>query len=168
MEWELHESVGNISKYQTKTLTCNSRFAVAEQVCAWHAPPAPVPPAALPEWEFTCGGSIQCSHTLQRFVFIGNELKDTEVSCLRDGFLHLALNAVVAIVRPCGVGVPGPPGYGDIGGGGAIGLIMSDGSRGFPFTRMKPPGAAAAVKPLAEGIILRERRKGTAVYYTIL
>ena len=64
MEWELHESVGNISKYQTKTLTCNSRFAVAEQVCAWHAPPAPVPPAALPEWEFTCGGSIQCSHTL--------------------------------------------------------------------------------------------------------
>ena len=100
--------------------------------------------------------------SVQRFVFIGNELKDTEVlfSCPRDGFLHLALNAVVAIVRPCGVGVPGPPGYGDIGGGGAIGLIMSDGSRGFPFTRMKPPGAAAAVKPLAEGIILRERRKG--------
>ena len=68
---------------------------------------------------------------------------------------HWALSTF-AMDRPCGVGVPGPPGYGDIGGGGAIGLMMSDGSRGFPFTRMKPPGAAAAVKPLAEGIILQE------------
>ena len=41
--------------------------------------------------------------------------------------------------------------------GGAIGLMMSDGSSGFPFTRMKPPGAAAAVNPLAEGMILQER-----------
>ena len=101
--------------------------------------------------------NVLIHYCAQRFVFIGNDLKDTDVlfSCPRDGFLHLALNAVVVIVRPCGVGVPGPPGYGDIGGG-AIGLMMSDGSivRGLPFTRMNPPGAAAAVKPLAEGIIL--------------
>ena len=45
--------------------------------------------------------------------------------------------------------------------GGAIGLMMSDGSSGFPFTRMNPPGAAAAVNPLADGIILdAEREEG--------
>ena len=38
--------------------------------------------------------------------------------------------------------------------GGAIGLMMSDGSSGFPFTRMNPPGAVAAVNPVADGIIL--------------
>ena len=42
--------------------------------------------------------------------------------------------------------------------GGAIGLMMSDGSSGFPFTRMNPPGAAAAVNPLADGIILDGER----------
>ena len=51
-------------------VTCNSRFAVAEQVCAWQAPlPPPAPPAALPEWELTCGGgSVQRSSTL--FIFV--------------------------------------------------------------------------------------------------
>ena len=50
-------------------VTCNSRFAVAEQVCAWQAPlPPPAPPAALPEWELTCGGSVQRSITL--FIFV--------------------------------------------------------------------------------------------------
>ena len=43
--------------------------------------------------------------------------------------------------------------------GGAIGLMMSDGSSGFPFTRMNPPGAAAAVNPLADGIILDGERE---------
>ena len=42
--------------------------------------------------------------------------------------------------------------------GGAIGLMMSDGSSGFPFTRMNPPGAAAAVNPLDDGIILDGQR----------
>ena len=50
-------------------LTCNSRFAVAEQVCAWQAPLAPpAPPAALPEWELTCGGSIQRSSAPELLV----------------------------------------------------------------------------------------------------
>ena len=44
--------------------------------------------------------------------------------------------------------------------GGAIGLMMSDGSSGFPFTRMNPPGAAAAVNPLADGMILDGGRAG--------
>ena len=44
--------------------------------------------------------------------------------------------------------------------GGAIGLMMSDGSSGFPFTRMNPPGAAAAVNPLADGMILGCARGG--------
>ena len=52
--------------------------------------------------------------------------------------------------------------------GGAIGLMMSDGSSGFPFTRMNPPGAAAAVNPLADGIILgaeREREDTLLVWF---
>ena len=49
-------------------VTCNSRFAVAEQVCAWQAPlPPPAPPAALPEWELTYGGwihpTLKCTRT---------------------------------------------------------------------------------------------------------
>ena len=50
--------------------------------------------------------------------------------------------------------------------GGAIGLMMSDGSSGFPFTRMNPPGAAAAVNPLADGIILDgEREEGKTLFW---